>query len=532
MLRSLSRRALPTAGGVHELHEALCFLRALPDDARVLAEVERMLAGFAARADLRRHRRRLAESGIAGTSLSDRMTLPMAAWLARRAPEGLHVEWSAETRNAVEAVLPLLVLFAEQPALDEYAMPVRDWLALMRREDETDAAFLARRVASLPVPPSVRDHLWESLDLPLVISVGARAPSRTCERLRAAPATFRTRPLERGRPDLREALRRKNFRVRRLGEREARAVIELAQGAMVVRHRALDVFSNADPRDVSLVDAGDGVQFANIGVKPEHRLLLESVYGFLMLRNGVPTGYVLASALFNSCEIAYNVFPTWRGGDAARVYGQVITMAAQLFGADSFAIDPYQLGHENREGLDSGAWWFYQKLGFRAKDPEVLALMERELAVMRRDPSHRSPPAILRQLVRAPVFFHAGRERPDVMGHMGIADVGAKVMRAIGRRFGAEREDARRTCLREARQALGLTSLAGWSPAERLWLERWAPLVLDLPGLSTWKPTERRALVQVIRAKASRREADYVRRFDAHRPLRTAIRALAHDDWQ
>ena len=40
-----------------------------------------------------------------------------------------------------------------------------------------------------------------------------------------------------------------------------------------------------------------------------------------------------------------------------------------LFGCDSFAIDPYQLGHHNAEGLSSGAWWFYYKLGFRPIDP-------------------------------------------------------------------------------------------------------------------------------------------------------------------
>ena len=27
-------------------------------------------------------------------------------------------------------------------------------------------------------------------------------------------------------------------------------------------------------------------------------------------------------------------------------------------------IDPYQLGLENDDALKSGAWWFYQKLGF------------------------------------------------------------------------------------------------------------------------------------------------------------------------
>ena len=43
VLRRLSRSRLRTAGQVERLHEALCFLRAYPDDARVLAQVTRLM---------------------------------------------------------------------------------------------------------------------------------------------------------------------------------------------------------------------------------------------------------------------------------------------------------------------------------------------------------------------------------------------------------------------------------------------------------------------------------------------------------
>src|SRR5260221_8761885 len=49
------------------------------------------------------------------------------------------------------------------------------------------------------------------------------------------------------------------------------------------------------------------------------RSLLESVYGFLTLKNGVPMGYVLTSALYHSAEVAFNVFDTFRGAEAGPV---------------------------------------------------------------------------------------------------------------------------------------------------------------------------------------------------------------------
>lgn len=65
--KQLARTRLGSARAVTRLHEALCFIRAYPDNAAVLAHVQAMLAGFAGRTDLRAHGAALADSGIAGT---------------------------------------------------------------------------------------------------------------------------------------------------------------------------------------------------------------------------------------------------------------------------------------------------------------------------------------------------------------------------------------------------------------------------------------------------------------------------------
>ena len=296
---------------------------------------------------------------------------------------------------------------------------------------------------------------------------------------------------------------------------------------MVTRKRDLDAFSNADPRDVRLIEFEDGLTFACLGVRPDDRLLLESVYGFMTLKNGTPIGYVLTSALYESCEIAYNVFDTFRGAEAGRVYARVIAMARHLFGASAFTIYPYQLGDGNDEAIDSGAWWFYYKLGFRPDDGAIRRLVAREIARMRRDPRHRSSPATLRRLARDNVYFFVGAEREDVIGRLPLAGVGLAVSALLAKRYGSARVAATEELAREARSALGLRSLAGWTPAERSAFDRWAPLVLALPGLGRWGSDDRRALAQVVRAKGGRRETAFVSRFDAHFKLREALRALA-----
>jgi hypothetical protein len=315
--------------------------------------------------------------------------------------------------------------------------------------------------------------------------------------------------------------------VRAVPPTEADALIDLAREAMVTRARDLDNFIHADRHDVRVFEYGDGLSFACYGLMPERRLLLESVYGMLTLKNGVPIGYVLASGLFGSSEVMYNVFETYRGGESARIYGRVLSMAHSLFGADTFAIDPFQLGHGNPEGQKSGAFWFYYKLGFRPIAPEILKLVREERRRLALEPRERSSPRTLHRLSAEYVFLHTAGPRRDVLGQLSLGNVGLHISRLLGRRFGAERERGLRECARDAGQLLGVQSFASWSAGERLAWERWSPLVLALEDVERWPAEDRRALVRVVRAKGGRRESDFVRLFDGHRRLRRGMLRLA-----
>jgi hypothetical protein len=309
--------------------------------------------------------------------------------------------------------------------------------------------------------------------------------------------------------------------------RAARELVDLARAAMVTRSRDLDSFEHADPRDVRIVDCGGGLRFVCIGLVPERRGLLDAIYGYLTLQNGVPIGYVLSSALFRSALVAYNVFESFRGAEAARNYGYVLAMVRKLFGADTFTVDPYQLGHHNAEGLASGAWWFYHKLGFQSVDSEVRHFAHKEVARLRAEPGARSSRATLQRLSSAHVFLHLGRPRRDVLGRVALENVSLRIAEYLARRFGAGREAGLQACGVEAARLLGVRSWKGFAPGERLAWERWGPLVLLLPGIDGWNRAEKRRLAAIVRAKGGRRESDFSALFDGHQRLRQGVLALA-----
>ena len=210
------------------------------------------------------------------------------------------------------------------------------------------------------------------------------------------------------------------------------------------------------------------MQFACIGAVPERRLLLEAVYGFLTLMNGVPIGYVLCSAFFNSAEIAYNVFETYRGAGAAQIYARVLAMVQQLFGVTRFAFDPYQLGHDNKEGQESGSWWFYYKLGFRPRDRDVLELARSELRKLSKNRRHRTSPAQLLRLAAEYMFLQFGRRRRDVLGCISLGNIGLHISHYLAVRFGSDRDKGLDICQRETATMLGLRSLRDLPPGERV----------------------------------------------------------------
>ena len=530
LLRALKRRRLESAGQVLRLHELLCFSRAYPDDPAVLSQVERMLDGFEARGDLRRFRAALADSGIAGTAINYSFFWFTAEWLARRWPENLTIDWPLfANKERLQEFLHLLLPYSETLTVDELGFSTRDWIAQLKGPSETDAEFLIRRFAALRSDSFVREAFYELLDVPVRIAPGGDTPSRTKARYDGLPAVFQTGPLSRRRPDLRRELERPPVAVRAVSPREGQRLVDLARESMVTRSRDLDIFVHADKHDTRLVDCGGGLQFACFGAVPERRLMLDAVYGMLTLKSGVPMGYVLVSTICNSAEVAYNVFETYRGGEAAYVYGRVLATVRHLFDVDAFTVPPYQLGYDNDEGLKSGAWWFYYKLGFRPHDPDVRRVMRAELAKMKRRPGHRSSLATLRELVQSNVFLYLGKRRKDVRGRISLGNIGLKVTAYMAERFGADRDAGVRTCSREAARMLGVRSMSRWSRGERLWWDRWSPLIMTLPGVERWSASNKRALVRVVRAKGGRRESDFVRLFDRHRRLRAAVLRLAEE---
>jgi hypothetical protein len=181
--------------------------------------------------------------------------------------------------------------------------------------------------------------------------------------------------------------------------------------ASAVRYRELYGFLYPDISNVFHADLGRGVDLYFFGISRKWRLPRRDYYCGMYFKNGVPIGYVevLSSRQRRGSrmEVGFNLYYTFRQGETAWLYARLMKLFRERYHATTFVIDPYQLGHDNDEAIESGAFWFYYKLGFRPESEEVAACAEREMRKIAARPGYRTHPRMLRKLAAAMMVWQS-----------------------------------------------------------------------------------------------------------------------------
>jgi hypothetical protein len=144
-------------------------------------------------------------------------------------------------------------------------------------------------------------------------------------------------------------------------------------------------------------------------------------------------------------------------------------------------VDPYQIGRENGEAIDSGAFWFYRKLGFRPLDPAAAHLVKREEDNMLRTPGYRSSRRTLEKLAHSYLLYECADADHGAWDGFRVRNL---ALRCAGMR-------------------------AGDSVLRRI--------------SEGWDAGERAAVEAIVQAKSGRDEARYLHLMQRHPRLRAAV---------
>jgi hypothetical protein len=214
-------------------------------------------------------------------------------------------------------------------------------------------------------------------------------------------------------------------------------------------------------------------------------------------------------------KVGVNVFPALRGGASTLLFAQILRCYAQRYGVDRFEADPYQLGHGNEDGVASGAYWFYYKLGFRPTDKASMRITEREARRMAKDKAYRCPVHVLRDLVALPMVLPV----KDGPAPIEPVELSRAVMQHVARAHAGDQHAATLAARDRVLRALGITDMHTWNEAERHWATSLCLAVDLVADLERWTPKDKALLAALLRAKGASTEARYIDLLHQHTRL-------------
>jgi hypothetical protein len=293
--------------------------------------------------------------------------------------------------------------------------------------------------------------------------------------------------------------------------------VDASIAALGARAREVTPTMDPNPDEVYLADLGEGASLCILGTHPTLRCALEANYGYVMFSNGVPIGYGGVTPLANQANTGANLFPAFRGSEAPFLFAQSLRAFRHLFGIRRFIVNPYQFGADNDEALASGAFWFYDRLGFRSVRSPLRTLARAERDRLRREPGRRSPLRVLRRLAEADLVLDLGGEAVPLFAEQHLVTLGQRTtesLRGVG--------DAGLRDLALLFDRAATTRGAQW---EEGWRLLGPMLTLIRTDIARWPVGLRRALHTIIEAKGARQERRYVQLARAHAPLWEALDA-------
>ena len=531
LLTQLRRIRISSAQELLRWHDALLFLRAFPLSAAVAKQADELLATTAARVD--QLKKRDADlsllddesvSGIAGSEIVESWEYNIAKWLAKKYTANVSIYWEGELNTGRLAnTLPRVVPLLDEDATVEPDVDWRAWIDAARGL-QNEVEWLVDGFCALDLPDRERSELFESLEMPVRLDLQDVDATRTHARRALKQLYVHDAPLQQRKDVSLDRELSAPLKLRKLSEREAYEIIDMARAALTVRYRGLYgmTFPNLPVYEAA---PGRGLQIFLWGVPAERRLPLRAYACGITLKNGVPINYLEAIALFDWVEVGFNTYYAFREGETAWVYAQVLRALRPLLGFNVVSVYPYQIGFENEEAIKSGAFWFYRKLGFRPGRPDLAAVCAAEENKIAKDRTHRTSARNLRRLAEGHIFYELPEAARGRWDRFRTRYLGLAVCQHIGAHFKGNTSRYRQTAIASLGKLLGVSS-NDFRGCEREAFENFAVALQPAPEVAGWNKSDKSGLVRIIRARAAAEEWDYLRLLREHVALREVFLRL------
>jgi hypothetical protein len=450
LLTHLCTMPLRETPALLQYYEVLLFMSAYPATSDLLTVVDAELLRLQRylRARRGRHATASMNTGLPYVSITMQFSHDCTRWLLQQPDCRVTLDAFEDETLDLNAVLRLTLPLMERPHTTA-ELSNNELLDLLNIRPARRLEVIIAELSRLDERPYVKDHLYDALGVQLCVTPTTARFSLAGNRLPMARTFLHAAPAEAF--DARTLMNSALPPARTLNANDRDTVTCVVRTAMVLTSRETDPTTYLDAESLRVFDLERGVSVAVYGMTPDRQLGLESYVGFTAFKNGLPVAYGGAWVLGQRSEFGMNIFEPYRGGESGFLMCQLLRVYRQLFGVSYFEVDAHQFGLDNPDGINSGAFWFYYKYGFRPVSAKLATLARREKARLKTRRGLRTPKPMLRQFTTSNVALRFNDALPPA-----LSSVTTRITRMIGQSYSGNRVTAEEECVRKFENLVSL----------------------------------------------------------------------------
>ncbi len=379
----------------------------------------------------------LENSGLPFTPIVTRFSHDGVRWLLSYPHCTISLEAIEAPAQQVNDILRLTLTSLEKSETTA-GLDHQDLLKVLQVPQSQCLPFLVHELSRLDLTPYIKDYLFDRLDVYVRVQPKDKVFSKFYNRLPGIQPFFHA--------DLQKKISVKNILDMPLppsttcSASEKKDIIQVIQNAMILTARETDPTTFLDENSLRLYSLDRGVSIAIYSMIPARQLPLESYVGFTAFKNGLPASYGGAWVFGDRANFGLNIFETFRSGESSFMLASLLRVFRHVFHLQYIEIEPYQFGFDNPEGIESGAFWFFYRMGFRPLDKVLRQFAGKEEQKIAANTSYRSTRKTLTAFTGSSLGLRLGKRiSPDT------GSITKKVTQMIQRTYGGNRSVAEET---------------------------------------------------------------------------------------
>jgi hypothetical protein len=349
----------------------------------------------------------LDNSGLPYTYAYSRFSYSICQWLRENRFTIALNNYDESSKDLNEVFINTLPPFLKDLCQMEWTS--LQWFEYLKFNEEKQLIFLLDQFSKINGLPGFRDTLFEKLNLTIELYIDNPLRSRTFNSLDFTKSYYHTNWLKK--INTNEWIKKSGIKEIQLSESQKSAIDFSSKLKLILLQRETEPVSYMDDRTIRFFELERGISIALFTMIPERQLPYESYVGYTLYKNGYAAAYGGAWIFGEHALIGLNIFEWCRGGESALFFNQLLRLYHKVFQIHHFEVEPYQYGLDNEEGIQTGAFWFYYRMGFIPSDKSLAFLAQKEFQKMNKKLSYKTGTRVLKKFTESNLILHVSKSK-------------------------------------------------------------------------------------------------------------------------